>query len=234
VIFPGRAEQTGAHRRLANDGVTREHILDSHTGQTVERCGAEQRVRAIQDTTTLNCDGRAATADRDDLGGGGTGVTGLRAPVGITVNAVGRPLGLFMAPADFRQAPGQDNRRWVPGLERAPERAAACPRTRIIKICDREGDVWPLLAHADKVGQALLVRATRGLPDRSPGPHARCLGARGDPARPCPAPGRHAGRTPARAAADRPAGDGRGCGRSRLCTHRPGRGSHPSGTHTGR
>ena len=70
VIFPGRAEQTAAYRLLSNPGVTIDHILDSHVEQTVERCAAEPLVLAIQDTTTLNYDGLAATSDLDDLGGG--------------------------------------------------------------------------------------------------------------------------------------------------------------------
>ncbi len=155
IIFPGQAEQRAAYRLLSNDGVTMEHILDSHTEQTVERCGAEQLVLAIQDTTTLNYAGLVATQGLDDIGSGNWG---LRMHVGITVNAAGRPLGLFMTNADLRQAEGKDSRRWVLGLERAGELARACPRTRVINVCDREGDFWQLLAHADRAGQELLVR----------------------------------------------------------------------------
>ncbi len=155
VIFPGQAEQKAAYRLLSNDGVTMEPILDSHTEQTVERCGTEPLVLAIQDTTTLNDDARTfhdargdATEDLDanhpmTEGGWRQGRQGSLAPHpltcgGITVNAVGRPLGLFMAgtddgSGDFRQASpfhrgrGKDSRRWVQGLERAGELARACP-----------------------------------------------------------------------------------------------------------
>ena len=163
VIFPGRAEQTAAYRLLSNPGVTMDHILDSHVEQTVERCAAEPLVLAIQDTTTLNYDGLAATSDLDDLGGGGQGVQGLLAHVGVAVNAVGRPLGLFRTDADFRQADDTDSARWLQGLERSQELARACPRTRIINICDREGDFWALLAQARQTGQELLVRANSGV-----------------------------------------------------------------------
>ena len=47
-------------------------------------------------------------------------------------------------------------------LGRAGELAAACPGTRVITVCDREGDFWDLLAHAAGGGNALLVRASRG------------------------------------------------------------------------
>ena len=162
VIFPGRAEQAGAYRLLSNAGVTMDHILDSHAEKTVERCAAERVVLAIQDTTTLNYDGLTATSDLDDLGGGGKGVKGLLVHVGMAVNAVGRPLGMFTADADFRQAPGKDSVRWLQGLERSRELAQACSRTRVINVCDREGDFWELLAQARQTGQELLVRANHG------------------------------------------------------------------------
>ena len=48
------------------------------------------------------------------------------------------------------------------GLEQAVELGRACPRTRVITVCDREGDIFPLLrrqaAHPQAAG--LLVRAS--------------------------------------------------------------------------
>ena len=161
-IFPGRAEQTAAYRLLSNDAVTMEHILDSHFEQTVERCRAERLVLAVQDTTTLNYDGLSATSGLDGLGGGGKGSLGILAHVGVAVNAAGRPLGMFAADADFRRADGKDSVRWLAGLERAQELARACPDSRVVAVCDREGDFWELISRARELGAALLVRASRG------------------------------------------------------------------------
>ncbi len=162
AIFPGRAEQAAAYRLLSNDGVTMEHILDSHFEQTVERCRAERLVLAVQDTTTLNHDGLTGTSGLDDLGGGGRGSSGILAHVGVAVNAAGRPLGMFEADADFRRAEDADSVRWTDGLDRAQELARACPDTRVISVCDREGDFWDLISRAQQTGAALLVRASRG------------------------------------------------------------------------
>ena len=162
AIFPGRAEQAAAYRLLSNEAVTMEHILASHFEQTVERCRAERLVLAVQDTTTLNYDGLSGTSGLDDLGGGGTGTSGILAHVGVAVNAVGRPLGMFEADADFRQAEGKDSVRWIAGLDRAQDLAHACPDTRVVTVCDREGDFWELIARAGETGAALLVRASRG------------------------------------------------------------------------
>ena len=161
-IFPGRAEQTAAYRLLSNDAVTMDHILDSHFEQTVERCGAERVVLAVQDTTTLNYDGLSTTSGLDELGGGGKGSAGILAHFGVAVNAVGRPLGMYTVDTDFRQADDKDSVRWVDGLERAQELARACPDSRVVTVCDREGDFWELLSRAEQTGAALLVRASRG------------------------------------------------------------------------
>ncbi len=40
AICPGRAEHEGACRLPSNDGLTMEHMLESHFEQTVERCRA--------------------------------------------------------------------------------------------------------------------------------------------------------------------------------------------------
>ena len=162
VIFPGRAEQAAAYRLLSSDKVTMEHILESHFEQTVERCRAEQFVLAVQDTTTLNYNGLSATSGLDSLGGGGQGTAGILAHFGIALNGVGRPLGSFLCNADFRQEEGKDSVRWVNGLDRAQGVAAACPDTRVVNVCDREGDFWNLLSRANETGAELLVRSTKG------------------------------------------------------------------------
>ena len=66
------------------------------------------------------------------------GVKGLMAHFGLAVNLVGRPLGVFSLDADFRHDAQQDekeSRRWLEGLERAGELAAACRETRVITVC---------------------------------------------------------------------------------------------------
>ncbi len=129
----------------------------------VERCRLEEVILAIQDTTTLNYDGLEATAGLVALGGGGKGVRGLVAHAGLAVNAAGRPLGVFALDATFRD--GGDGRnesaRWLRGHERARELARACPGTRVVTVCDREGDFRELLSGAASREAGLLVRSRR-------------------------------------------------------------------------
>ncbi len=92
-IFPRRAELRAAYRLLSNGRVTMEHILEPHWAAMVDRCRLEPVVLALQDTTALNYASRPATAGLVNIGGGGSGVQGLKAHVGLAVNEAGRPLG---------------------------------------------------------------------------------------------------------------------------------------------
>ena len=172
VIFPGEAEQRAAYRFLSNPRVGMQDILEPHQEAMAERCRSQSVVLAVQDTTMLNYSALEATQGLVDLGGGGSGSTGLAAHVGVAFSEGGCALGVFSLDADFRAvdkdkaAEGEESGRWTDGLARAAELATACPRTRVVTVCDREGDMWALLsdgrACADAPGGAgLLVRASR-------------------------------------------------------------------------
>ena len=163
AIFPARADRKAAYRLLSSGKVSMEHILEPHQATMVERCQLEELILAIQDTTTLNYDGLAATDGLVGLGGGGKGTRGLAAHVGLAVNAAGRPLGVFALDASFRDGDDKEieSERWLRGHERAQELARACPAARVVTVCDREGDIWALLTKAASQGAALLVRARR-------------------------------------------------------------------------
>ena len=166
AIFPGAAEQKAAYRLLSNGRITMEHILEPHQEATVERCRLEPVVLAIQDTTTLNYNGHEKTKGLVNVGGGGTGTWGLLAHVGLAVTEARRPLGVFELNATQRDARAGDEApesvRWLRGLERAGELASACPDSRVITLCDREGDIWEMFRSARETGDGLLVRSDRG------------------------------------------------------------------------
>ncbi len=169
VIFPGEAEQKAAYRLLSNPRVTMEHILEGHQEAMVERCRSQRLILAIQDTTFLNDNGLEATKGLVDIGGGGSGALGMAAHAGVAFSEGGSSLGLFHLDADFRLKPDQkkdepddkESRRWLDGYDKAVELAAACPSTRVLVICDREGDIWDLLARSTEHEAGLLVRVRR-------------------------------------------------------------------------
>ena len=85
-----------------------------------------------------------------------------RALPALPIRAVGRPLGMYTVDTDFRQAEDKDSVRRVDNLERARELAHTCPDSRVVTVCDREGDFRELISRVEQTGAALLVRAGRG------------------------------------------------------------------------
>ena len=168
VLFPRRAERKAAYRLLSNESVCMQHILEPHQASTAERRQLEKVVLAVQDSTTLNYHGLAATEGLCSIGGRGAGARGLMAHFGLAVNAVGRPLGVYNLNADFRATEQEkaagvgrepESTRWLEGMQRARELQDACPDTQVITVCDREGDAWEMLRKAAVEDAGLLVRS---------------------------------------------------------------------------
>ncbi len=90
----------------------------------------------------------------------------MLAHVGLAVTEARSPLGVFEINATQRDgtlaAETPDNVpesvRWLRGLERAGQ----IPESRVITVCDREGDIWDLLQTARQTGNGLVVRSDRG------------------------------------------------------------------------
>ena len=169
VVFPNRADRKAAYRLLSNEQVSMEHLLEGHQASTAERCAAESVVLAIQDTTSLNYHGLSQTKGLVGIGGRGKGAKGILAHFGLAINEVGRALGAYTLDAGFRKLDKnakegdakmtKESERWLVGLDRAHELSKVCPNTRVITVCDREADLWPLLRQAVESQDGLLVRS---------------------------------------------------------------------------
>ena len=193
VVFPGRKEQKAAYRLLSNPGVTMDDILESHRAATLQRCRDESVVLAIQDTTMLDYSPlQDVTGGLARLGGGGAGSHGIPAHVTLALSTSGRMLGLLDINADFRDgvtgetdgpcrtgdpqtdagsAPppeshdaGTESQRWVDSLELVQRCGHHSPGTRIIAVCDREGDLWAMFRAQARNPEAagILVRCHAG------------------------------------------------------------------------
>ena len=126
------------------------------------RCAPETRALAVQDMSSLNHGSHGATEGLASIGRNGKATAnGLRIHVGLAVTEAGRSLGLFEPNADDRGKLDNESRRWLQGMDRAREVAEACPNTRVITVCDQEGDFRDLLLKADSERQGLRVRARR-------------------------------------------------------------------------
>ncbi len=108
-------------------------ILQPHREATVSRCRLEPVVLALQDTTTLNCNGYRRTTGLVDIGGGGSGTRGIRAQVGLAVGEGRRPLGVFELNASQRDGGDGESEsvRWLCG-GRLPVRSDRSRRHRVV------------------------------------------------------------------------------------------------------
>ncbi len=183
VIFPGSAEQKAAFRLLSNPEVRMEHILEPHFEATADRCRRESVILAVQGTTVLNGGGPRNT-DAPDAPSGGDGENAdILVHVGLAVTPEGRPLGMFTMDATFRKDRGlakitdKESQHRVEGLDRARQLAEACSDTRVISVCDCEGDFRELLASALSRQDALLLRPSRSAWQRvrMPSGNEECL-----------------------------------------------------------
>ena len=138
----------------------------------VERCRRERVVLAVQDTTMLNYNGLEATSGLVPLGGGGSGTKGIAAHFGLAITTARRPLGVFEA----TMRDGKDESesvRWLKHFDKAQEIARACPGTRVVTVCDREGDGTVVASGRDRhqpggAGLPAAARAVRGRQEKGP------------------------------------------------------------------
>ena len=164
-IFADPAQRKAAYRLLSSDNVDMDDILESHRQTTVARCAQREVALAVQDTTGINYD--TLKGSTDGLTSIGGTAQGIYAHANVAFSPGGRVLGVLDIDGNFRSrcAAGgselKESVRWVEGLETAAELSEACGAgTRVVSVCDREGDVWDLFERQhqlrDQVG--LLVR----------------------------------------------------------------------------
>ena len=172
TVFPDRNGRDAAYRLLNSAKVTMDDILQPHRESTAERCALEGSVLLVQDTTTLNYSGlRDCTPGLGPLGGNSRGKDGMLVHAGLVLAEGGRALGVFwLRPwarlEELKHYTGgrkKESRRWLEGFEEAAVLGQACPGTRVVTVCDREGDIFALLrrqaARAAEAG--LLVRSNK-------------------------------------------------------------------------
>ena len=162
VIFPDRNEQRAAYRLLSSDNVEEGDITEPHAEALVERVRRERRdvVLAVQDTTTINYSNLNSIEGLVSIGGKGEG---LFVHMGLAVTESRRPLGVYELNATVRNNGEEvESERWRRGLGKAQELERACEGVRVVTVCDREGDMWKLMADAKDRGAGLAVRSKKG------------------------------------------------------------------------
>jgi len=168
------ARTKGAYRFFDHAGVTPEVILAGHQAAALERSALHQTVLMIQDTTSLNYACQEADSGLGRLGNRKDQALGLWLHTTLAVDEAGTALGLMQAqmwtrdPAKAgiaahrkkRALVEKESQRWLSSFEESIRVAGLLPRSRVINVADREGDIYELFAKAAQHPQiGVLVRA---------------------------------------------------------------------------
>jgi len=176
---PGKATKA-AYRFIENDAVKPAEIFQAHAQATVARLAGQPVVLVPQDTSSLNLSHLPQTQGLGPIGDTVDGPQGFWLHSALALTEQGQPLGLLLAktwvrdPKDFGQAQQRHQRsleekesiKWLEGWQATVAAARQNPDALVISICDREGDVYEVLAQAaaqsgPKLGMLLRLRHDR-------------------------------------------------------------------------
>jgi len=158
------------------DTVNPEAILKGHRERTIERIMAQEMVLVVQDTSDLDFSTHHHTEGLGVVGTNQTGAEslGLKLHSSLALTTDGLPLGVLksvcFAPERKGKAgkqsvgrPIEDKKsfRWLEGYRECVQIAKKTPRTRLLTVTDREGDIFELFLDAEPTRKrvGLLVRA---------------------------------------------------------------------------
>jgi len=170
-----RAKTKAAYRFFEHEDATLTNILAPHHTATTQRMATEKVVLAIQDTTSLNYSTHPATENLGPIGSSPTGIVGLILHATLAVSTGGTPLGVLAAqcwardPEEYGKKAKRhslpieekESSKWLTSFTATTASVAACPKTTIVSVGDREADIYDLFALAARTPKAplLLVRA---------------------------------------------------------------------------
>ena len=173
---PGPATQ-GAYRFFENDDIDPEAIRDAHHQSTLERVRLAPVVLALQDTSSLNYSTHPQTEGLGPIGTRRQKIIGLLLHSTLAVTPSGQPLGLLHSAVRARdpKAVGsaqarhlkptaeKESQKWLDSLSACQQMAPQCPKTLLVNVADREGDLYDLFAQAlaptENSSVHLLVRS---------------------------------------------------------------------------
>ena len=158
------------------DKLDPEAMLTTHRDRTIARIMAHQTVLVVQDTTDLNFSTRHHTKGLGLIGTNQTGAEslGLKLHSSLALTTDGLPLGVLrsvcFAPEKKGKAgkksvgrPIEDKKsfRWLEGYRDCVAVAKQTPKTRLLTVIDREGDIFELFLDVEPTRKrvGVLVRA---------------------------------------------------------------------------
>lgn len=153
-----------------------EAMIATHRERTIERMMSHDTVLVVQDTTDLNFATRPHTKGLGSIGTNQTGAKslGLHLHSSLVLTTDGLPLGVLRSTCYAPEAKGKVGKksvgrpieekksfRWLQGHRDCVKIAKKMPKTRILTVMDREGDIFELFVDAEPTRKrvGVLVRA---------------------------------------------------------------------------
>lgn len=171
-----------AYRFFQNDNVDESKILDAHASKTIVRASNYEKILAIQDTCYISyknhkkATGLGIIASRVNSKTTNFRTHGLIMHTSFAITTEGLPIGLLDQTISSRpevakeikelkkrthnngvSIEDKESMRWLQSLKRS--NSLGLKNTKIITICDREGDIYELFELACREKNSVLIRA---------------------------------------------------------------------------
>ena len=153
----------GAYRFFDNPKVKPLKMLEPHFRSTVKRAKSHKVILALQDSSKLNFSHHPQTQGLGPIANNSNKTIGFWLHPTLAVTPDGEALGLANVkywardPKNFRlkcrkrntQAfKDKESYRWYEGYQQVQALAEECPESTVVCVCDREGDIYDVLAQA--------------------------------------------------------------------------------------
>ena len=157
------AATKGAYRFFDNDKAKPLNMLEPHFRSTIQRAESQKIVLALQDSTKLNFSHHPEIQGLGPIANNSDKTVGFWLHPTLAVTPKGTALGLANVkywvrdPKEFRDKCRKRNAqdfkekesyRWFEGYQQTQDMAEQCPRSLVVCVCDREGDIYDVLAQA--------------------------------------------------------------------------------------
>ena len=170
-----RTEAKAVYRMLGNEKLDRQEILRCHREATIERVSAHRVILAVQDTTGVNY---ANHTKMEGLGYNCDKTLGINIHSCLAVTPEGLVLGALDQTSYTREirkdesanhdqkkhrpVEEKESYRWLTTMENSSQDIPSS--TKVIHVCDREGDMYELFERAVSTGKSFLIRIVQNRP----------------------------------------------------------------------
>ncbi len=178
------SQTKAAYRFFQNDSIDESKILDAHVAKTVARASQYQTILAIQDTCYISYKNHKKTTGLGIISSRIRSKTtnfqthGLIMHTAFAITTDGLPLGLLDQKINSRPELSEEIKelkkrshnialpieekesiRWLESLTRSNN--SRLETTKIVTVCDREGDIYELFELACREKHSVLIRASQ-------------------------------------------------------------------------